>query len=639
MMKLQSPDLAPPNGNNGADQHQQWPYQGRLGPFGVNTKNERSNKYHLLVKCHAQNDDEQHLIHFDPPGGIVFTYENFTEEVYISFKTKRETIPISCTTTKAPVATTALTKIEDGVPPNRTLRSDDADSSNTSVVASGQEWVSHTTLLNVSQVAFLLLIALSTVTGYFYRMNNNTTLENGRSKKRINKKIIERASNTSSTNDRRKRGKKRSGRKKKMGRRNAAAAADDDGTKQTMNDFAEGMDNNIISDPNNEENEEQEANNGLDVSFDSTSDAGSQDVNDGDHGETYPSIEETCKRNVRVDATTEIAIVSGVLESNYTQKIEIEANEEQVVDNEAALEISQCDNLEDSSNEKNQGGKYESNTRQAVVDDDEIDAEDVEHDVKETEGCNSSSKVLQENSALILSFEATLPIEETDQDCAPTKPESDSTITASYHSSKNSIVLFIKGMTCSGCVKVVDRVLNSFDAVDSTSTDLISCTSTVYYSISRLNLLQILTALDDVGMETYLESQTITSHGRPSNPNQSTNEAISIHSKQLGVIGEPPASSPLSLMDELRKGTTPLRRYQCSCGCEGCICSDRQVHKHDTGVDVTLTNLCNRLQDTLGMTTYNLEATFRESGGGDKELRDKLSNTTFPCGCGAKARN
>jgi len=200
-------------------------------------------------------------------------------------------------------------------------------------------------------------------------------------------------------------------------------------------------------------------------------------------------------------------------------------------------------------------------------------------------------------------------------------------------SSQYSIVLFIQGMTCSGCVKVVNRVLNSFDDVESTFTDLESCRSTVYYSVPRLNLLPMLVTLDELGMETFLESQTkaattyaaavTKNNDRPPKPASSAKDNV-------GIIGQPHASSPLSLMDELRKGTTTLRRYQCSCGCEGCICSSKPVQQDDNGVNVTLTDLCNRLQDTLG--TTNLEANFRE-GGGDEELRDKLSRTTFPCGC------
>lgn len=239
--------------------------------------------------------------------------------------------------------------------------------------------------------------------------------------------------------------------------------------------------------------------------------------------------------------------------------------------------------------------------------------------------------------------DSTTATEKKDQDIEnpiSTKPKPDSTNTiVNSKSSQYSITLFIKGMTCSGCVKVVDRVLNSFEFVESTTTDLFSCTSVLYYSVARLNLLPILQMLDDVGMETYLEPQSAVD---PSVTAQSAS-ASSQRSKlskqpkqQFGAVGQrPQANTPLSLMDELRLGTTPyLRRYQCSCGCEGCICSDHQVHKHDAGVDVTLTNICSRLQDTLGMSTDNLEVAFRESGGGDKELRDRLSTTTFPCGCG-----
>merc|ERR1711862_1086301 len=96
----------------------------------------------------------------------------------------------------------------------------------------------------------------------------------------------------------------------------------------------------------------------------------------------------------------------------------------------------------------------------------------------------------------------------------------------------------------------------------------------------------------------------------------------------VGVIAKPKSSSPLSLMDELRQGSKPLRRYQCNCRCEECICSDHQVNPDDSGTDVTLAEICGRLQSTLGVP--DLEATFRETGG-DEELRRRISNASFPC--------
>merc|ERR1712224_360957 len=102
-----------------------------------------------------------------------------------------------------------------------------------------------------------------------------------------------------------------------------------------------------------------------------------------------------------------------------------------------------------------------------------------------------------------------------------------------------------------------------------------------------------------------------------------------------GAIGTPQKSersTTLSLMDELRSDTKPLRRYRCSCGCEGCVCSPTQVYRNDRGTDLSLADLCGRLEGTLGVSGSALESSFRD-GGGSQELRHKLSNVSFPCGC------
>jgi len=225
---------------------------------------------------------------------------------------------------------------------------------------------------------------------------------------------------------------------------------------------------------------------------------------------------------------------------------------------------------------------------------------------------------------------------------------------------KTIIVLLIEGMTCGGCVKVVNRILNSFDEIDSVVTDLRTGTSTLSCNVRRLNFLPILTALDEVGMEAYLQSSQSAPPppAKPTNAttNDSSPETASLlspcpvreqKSKQqsLGAIGRPAtkhpppstsdstnaSSNPLSLMDELRKGSRPLRRYRCSCGCEGCICSASQVHAHDDGKEISLKDLCDRLETTLG--TTRLEETLMETGGGSPELRDQIEKLSFPCGC------
>ena len=82
-------------------------------------------------------------------------------------------------------------------------------------------------------------------------------------------------------------------------------------------------------------------------------------------------------------------------------------------------------------------------------------------------------------------------------------------------------------------------------------------------------------------------------------------------------------------MDELRTGSTPLRRYQCGCASDGCICSDSQVHADDDGRDVSLGDFCDRLERRLGIP--KLEEAFRATGG-SPELRDKILRLSFPCG-------
>ena len=280
----------------------------------------------------------------------------------------------------------------------------------------------------------------------------------------------------------------------------------------------------------------------------------------------------------------------------------------------------------------------------------------------------------------------------------------------SINKNKNSssIVLSIDGMSCGGCVKIVNKTLTAFDCIDTVHTDLKSCTSTIMYTVERLKLLPILTALDELGMEAYLVSQqsllssssssssssSQQEHGKDQDDKERTycdnststqqasagdyttpDQLLPIGPAVIAPVDEGPqpssfgglSSSPLSLMDELRVGSIPLlRRYKCSCGCEGCICSSRQVHKNDTGTDVSLTDLCNRLvdqeqkkkekeQQIIGkeknpasqslvqqhqtstsllflQDATNLEASFRDNGGSE-ELRQKLSNLSFPCGC------
>ena len=139
----------------------------------------------------------------------------------------------------------------------------------------------------------------------------------------------------------------------------------------------------------------------------------------------------------------------------------------------------------------------------------------------------------------------------------------------------DTVVLLLEGMTCGGCVGVANSVMNSFDEVDSVVTDLQTGKSILSCNVHRLNLLPILTALDEVGLRAYLPSMQ--SFVPPPLAANSTNRQEQPQPQQpqtLGAIGRPTAEpepeatvlgppSPLSLMDELRIGSTPLRRYKC----------------------------------------------------------------------------
>ena len=42
-----------------------------------------------------------------------------------------------------------------------------------------------------------------------------------------------------------------------------------------------------------------------------------------------------------------------------------------------------------------------------------------------------------------------------------------------------------------------------------------------------------------------------------------------------------------------------VKRYKCGCGCDGCICAAEPTVEDDTGCDVTLGELCLRLESSL----------------------------------------
>lgn len=132
------------------------------------------------------------------------------------------------------------------------------------------------------------------------------------------------------------------------------------------------------------------------------------------------------------------------------------------------------------------------------------------------------------------------------------------------------------------------------------------------------------------------------------------NENEIFEKRSSSIIGNKHRETSLSLMDELRIGSKPLRRYRCLCNCLECICSTKPIHLDDEGRDVSLTDLCDRLEGTLLLPNINnnnivpgllsvpaapgrgsLEAEIRY-GGGSTQLREKLAMMPVPCGCSSK---
>ena len=62
----------------------------------------------------------------------------------------------------------------------------------------------------------------------------------------------------------------------------------------------------------------------------------------------------------------------------------------------------------------------------------------------------------------------------------------------------------------------------------------------------------------------------------------------------------PAEQSILSLMRSLGDAEGKfVKRYKCGCGCEGCICAAEPTVADDAGRDVTLGELCQRLEKNL----------------------------------------
>lgn len=209
--------------------------------------------------------------------------------------------------------------------------------------------------------------------------------------------------------------------------------------------------------------------------------------------------------------------------------------------------------------------------------------------------------------------------------------------------------LYVDGMTCSGCEQVVQAALinaccprkkDGNKDIASVVVDWKSA-SAIFTSLSpRLNLHKIAEAVDAVGFEIYcVAQQKKTTANRGNNDSTATlkrNEAITtpINNNNVGscknnrellssltpnsstsqststeIISPPPGfefttnrETSLSLLDEILKGgssSTPLKRYKCHCGGEECICRSQPLSTDDPGREVSLSDLCVRLEANL----------------------------------------
>jgi len=213
-------------------------------------------------------------------------------------------------------------------------------------------------------------------------------------------------------------------------------------------------------------------------------------------------------------------------------------------------------------------------------------------------------------------------------------------------------VLYIDGMTCRGCEKVVQTALTNVfchsekdknEDVASVVVDWKSASATFTSLSPRLNLHKITEAVDAVGFEIYFMAQqkqrkkkTTTASGAHNNNTAKYDEYATKTTSNSGVggcknnrkflsslkpetpaspsspvkdIGPPPGfefatnrESSLSLLDDILKGgtsTTPLRRYRCHCGGEECICRSQPLSTDDPGREFSLSDLCVRLEANL----------------------------------------
>ena len=225
--------------------------------------------------------------------------------------------------------------------------------------------------------------------------------------------------------------------------------------------------------------------------------------------------------------------------------------------------------------------------------------------------------------------------------------EENITKTTICDSKERSMELFVDKMVCGGCANAVSSVLKSIDGIYSVDVNLLSSSVTIKSKAPILNLFTIVEKLKEVGMQGCYMIPLCDKSIK--NEPIGISDSISIlNQPNKLVIGGPPdlsnKESSLSLMDELRLDTKPIRRYRCSCNCTQCICSKTPIFAGDLGRAVSLSNVCDRLEKTLSGSTEpdlsypgSLEAEFRLKGG-SSQLREQLAQTPVPCGCNNKCK-
>ena len=212
-----------------------------------------------------------------------------------------------------------------------------------------------------------------------------------------------------------------------------------------------------------------------------------------------------------------------------------------------------------------------------------------------------------------------------------------------------SFTLYVVGMTCQGCETVVKNTLENLNDITSVTVSWKDTTATIVSPIPRLDLMAVSEAIDAVGFEIFMGGTALTEGGYDL---QST-PGVEATKSDTKPLRPPPGfsaadrESSLSLMDQLRAGSVPIRRYRCRCGEAECICSAHPVHSDDLGQEVSLGDLCRRIESNLVGGLHgvvgdydnrptSLEDWIVSSNGGSGEFRAQLASMPIPCGCGSE---